>query len=127
MIPVRRSSALLRVLFGGWLGLLLALRLLNPAGFMPSFDQGAVTIVNCPDFNPPLLGHMGHHHHGKTKVHSTCPYASASPLGATDLGGFILAAVLLVGAALLLGRAFGYVAADRRYRRPPLRGPPVSA
>jgi len=126
MLPVRQASVLVRAVLGAALALLIAVRLLSPAGFMPSFEQGSVTIVACPDLDPPSA--MGHHHHGtKGKAHQTCPYAAASVLGATDVGGLILAAVLLVGAALLLGRPWDYIAADRRYRRPPLRGPPVPA
>ena len=105
--------------------LLLALRLLSPPGFMPNFEDGAVTIVACPDFDPP--SRIAHHHHGKTIKHQPCPYASASSLGAADDWGFTSAAVLLVGPALLLGRASHYVEANRRYRRPPLRGPPIPA
>jgi hypothetical protein len=45
------------------LALLLAVRLLSPAGFMPSFDRGTITIVACPDAaSAPAM--MGHHHHG---------------------------------------------------------------
>ena len=126
MLPVRRASVLIRAVLGAALALLIAVRLLSPAGFMPSFEHGSVSIVACPDFDPPAS--MGHHHHGsKGKAHQTCPYAAASALGTADVGGFVLAAVLLLGAALLLGRPSDYVAADRRYRRPPLRGPPVPA
>src|SRR5689334_2350602 len=118
MVPVRKASVLIRAVIGAALALLIAVRLLSPAGFMPSFEQGSVTIVACPDFDLPSA--MGHHHHGtKGKAHQTCPYAAASALGTADVGGFILAVVLLVGAALLLGRPSDYVAADRRYRRPP--------
>jgi hypothetical protein len=128
MIPLRRSSIMSRALLGAALAVLIALRLLSPAGFMPSFDRGAVTIVACPDFDPPAMSPMGHHHHHgtKAKAHGVCPYASASTLGAADLGGFVLAAVLLAGASLL-GRGSDYIAADRRHRRPPSRGPPIPA
>ena len=125
MLPLRRIPLSLRALVGLFLALLIALRLLSPAGFMPSFEHGAVTIVACPDFDPPSP--MAHHHHGKTAKHQPCPYASASSLGASEDWGCNFAAVLLVGAALLLGRASDYVEASQRYRRPPLRGPPIPA
>lgn len=125
MLPLRRIPLSLRVLLGLSLALLIAVRLLSPVGFMPSFEHGAVAIVACPDFDPPSP--MAHHHQGKTAKHQSCPYASASSLGAADDGGFTFAAVLLVGAALLLGRASDYVEEARRYRRPPLRGPPIRA
>jgi hypothetical protein len=41
--------------------MLLALRVLAPAGFMPAFDHGAVTIVLCPDADP--VPAMGAHDH----------------------------------------------------------------
>ena len=125
MIPVRQASVMTRALFGAAFAVLIAVRLLSPAGFMPSFDRAAVTIVACPDYDPPAMSPMAHHHHGKSAKHQPCPYAAASGLGVADDWSFTLAAVLLVGAALLLGRATDYVEGDRRYRRPPLRGPPI--
>ena len=125
MLPLRRIPLSLRAFAAVFMALLMAARLLSPLGFMPSFERGAVSIVACPDFDPPSS--MAHHHHDKSAQHQSCPYAAASALGAADGWGFAFASVLLVGAALLLGRAFDYVEANRRHRRPPLRGPPIPA
>jgi hypothetical protein len=110
------------------MALLLALRLLNPAGFMPSFDGGAVTIVACPD-GAPAAGMAGHDHrdHSNAKLHQTCPYASASAVGGLINDVPLLAALSIVGLALLLGRSFSFVDKQRAHERPPQRGPPIPA
>lgn len=110
------------------MAVLLALRLLNPAGFMPSFDHGAVTIVACPE-GVPVAGMAGHdhHQHAKAKLHQTCPYASGAALGGLANEPAPLVAVLLVGLAFLLGRAFTFLDKQRAHDRPPLRGPPIPA
>lgn len=104
--------------------LLLAMRSLAPAGFMPAFDHGVVTIVACPDAAPVAPMHM--HHHGDHKsLHQPCPYASASALGA--LGGDLppLLAAAFFAVALLLGRTFLFVERQGRRARPPSRAPPI--
>jgi len=108
------------------LALVLALRLLSPAGFMPSFDHGAVTILACPDFDP-AAAPMAHHHDEHKKIQSPCPYAAATGLGTIGDSVALLAAALLVGAALLLGRQFRFLERHRTGDRPPLRGPPLTA
>jgi hypothetical protein len=117
----------------GWavlLALLLALRLLFPAGFMPAFDHGEVMIVACPDAGPTAspTAHHHHYHHGdRKKAHSPCPYAAAPALGFAGDDVILPAAVLAIGLALLLGRASTFVEKARRFRLPPLRGPPLPA
>jgi hypothetical protein len=106
--------------------LLLAVRSLAPAGFMPAFDHGAVRIVACPDAAPV----MGHHHHSTDHgaLHQPCPYAAASSVGA--LGPDwppLLLAVVFFAVALLLGRTFLFVERHARHERPPAIGPPVPA
>ena len=110
------------------MALLLALRLLSPAGFMPSFDRGAVTIIACPD-GAPVAGMPGHDRdqHSKAKLHRTCPYASAAALGGLGNEAPLLAALQIVGLALLLGRSFTFLDKQRAHERPPLRGPPIPA
>ena len=125
----RMSAAtnLVRTVMAMLLGLLLAVRLLSPAGFMPSFDHGAVAIVACPDAGPAARP-MGHHQHGNSgKFHQQCPYAAAAAAAApVDL--IILAAATLLGAALLVpGRAFAFLESRRSGERPPPRAPPLPA
>jgi hypothetical protein len=114
------------MLWAAVLALLLGLRLLSPAGFMPAFEHGAVTIVACPDATAQeATGH--HHHHAPKKLHQPCPYAAASALGLPIGDVPISAAFLSIGLALLLGRTFLFVERSRLRERPPLRGPPLPA
>jgi hypothetical protein len=109
--------------------MMLALRLLTPAGFMPAFNHGAVAIVVCPDADPaPAMA--AHHHHGNGQhqtLHQPCPYASVSGLGALAADFAPLVGVLVLAVALLLGRAFVFLERHRPHDRPPLRGPPTPA
>ena len=110
------------------LALVLALRLLTPAGFMPAFDRGAVTIVACPDADGGSSVSPVHHHHGGSKVpHQPCPYAAASGLGAlgSDFGSLL--AILILVPALLLGRTLLFLDRQSARLRPPTRAPPIPA
>lgn len=109
--------------------MILALRLLSPAGFMPSFEYGSVTIVACPDvgFEAAHATSMHHHSHGKSKDHQPCPYASASSLGALGIDLTAISDVLILVAALLLGRTFRFIERHSSHLRPPLRAPPIPA
>jgi hypothetical protein len=109
------------------LALLLAVRLLTPAGFMPAFERGSVTIVVCPDAEPSAAPMTAHHHHGPKKLHQSCPYASASALGGLAGDQPLLPALLAIGLALLLGRTYAFLERQRAHDRPPLRGPPIPA
>jgi hypothetical protein len=106
---------------------MLALRVLMPAGFMPAFDHGAVTIQVCPDADPaPAAAMAAHHHHGHSKtLHQPCPYASASGLGALAAEFLPLVGLLILAAASLPGRYFPSIKLSRERERPPLRGPPL--
>lgn len=124
---MRIAPDLTRSIWAALLALLLAVRLLAPAGFMPSFDQGAVTIVACPDGDLGVAP-MSVHHHGHSKqLHQPCPYASASGVGSLAAHMAPLIVVLMFAAALLLGRTFFFIERGRAHERPPLRGPPLLA
>ena len=124
---MRAAPAPIRGLLACALALMLALRLLTPAGFMPAFDRGAVTIVICPDADPPATTMAGHHHDAPKKLHQPCPYASAAALGGLVGDQPLLTAMLAIGLALLLGRTFSFLGSEREHERPPLRGPPIPA
>jgi hypothetical protein len=126
-VGLRSASGATHVLFGALLTLVLATRLLTPAGFMPSFEHGAVAIVVCPDAEP-AAAPMGHYHHGgEKKLHQPCPYAAGAAAGTLADIFALLATVLVSGAALLLGRAFRFLERHRSRERPPSRGPPLPA
>jgi hypothetical protein len=126
-----RYSAFCRSVAAAMLALLLGLRLLGATGYMPAFQHGSATIVVCPDADAdaPLAVDVAHHHdgHSKHKHSGTCPYASASSLGAlgTDFGAVL--AVSAFGAALLLGRNYLFLERRRLRARPPSRAPPLPA
>lgn len=110
------------------LALMLALRLLTPAGFMPAFDRGAVTIVACLDADGgPSAGAVHHHHGGSKAVHETCPYAAAAGLGGLAADFAPILALLILAPALLLGRTFQFIERQATRLRPPSRAPPIPA
>jgi hypothetical protein len=120
------ASTSVRSLAALALVLLLALRCLAPAGFMPAFERGAVTIVACPDASGPIA--PAHRHHGdKQTLHQPCPYAAASALGALPDQWAPAAERLLFGVALVLGRSFAFVERHRANERPHPTGPPIPA
>lgn len=111
------------------LALLLALRSLAPAGFMPAFDRGSLTIVVCPDADGAALPSVHHHHHPGEHgfAHHPCPYASASPPGTLGADWIPLLGAIVFAAALLLGRTFQFLERQNRGERPPAIGPPIPA
>jgi hypothetical protein len=128
MVPMKDASAPARLLFGVLLALMLSVRLLTPAGFMPAFDGGTVSIVACPDTAaaPAMPSH--HHQRGDSKsLHQPCPYASAVSLGTVDSAPPAIALLTFFAVALLLGRTFLFLQHAAARERPPLRGPPIPA
>jgi len=121
---MRNAPPLSRTLCGLLLALLMGLRLLAPAGFMPAFDHGAVTIVACPDATAGGAPTMSHHDGGSKRLHQLCPYASASGLGALAAEFAAIGALIFLASALLLGRSFLFLERSRANARPPQRGPP---
>lgn len=120
--PVRSVLALL-------FAVMLSLRLLGSAGYMPALDHGSLTLIACPDaeLSAPLALPAMHHHGQMHHDHSICPYAAAAALGATNMPFVPLFAVLIVGMALLLGRAFAFIERQNGRDRPPAIGPPLRA
>src|SRR5438445_9437171 len=125
-----RYSAFRRSAVAALLALLLGLRLLGAAGYMPAFEHGSMTIIVCPDadVDAPLAINVAHHHHGQSKhAHGVCPYASATSLGTLGVDFGALVGVLIFAAALLLGRTFRILERNRLRTRPPSRAPPLPA
>jgi len=95
----------------------LAVRVLVPAGYMPTLDNGRIVIGICNGYGPMTMAIAvsGLDHHGDADGHQ-----AQSPCAFADL------ALPLIGAvALLLAEALPPRAAARL--RPPLRGPPLVA
>ena len=120
----------IRFAWAAALALLLSLRLLGSAGYMPALEHGALTIIACPDaeLSAPFTIPAGHHHHhGAKHNHGTCPYAEASALGALAADFTPLLAVVIFAVALLLGCSFVFFERQRTRERPPAIGPPIPA
>jgi hypothetical protein len=129
MVRMRTAANPVRCAWAVLFALMLSLRLLGSAGYMPALEDGSLTLMVCPDaeLNAPLAIATMHHHGQMQHGHNPCPYAAAAALGATDAAFTPLVAILLVGMALLLGRAFAFVARRTGRERPPAIGPPLHA
>ena len=122
-----RSSALNRSVVAVLFALMLAMRLLSPAGFMPAFDHGSISIIVCPDAGLAPAPMTQHHDHGDAKLQQHCPYAAGgSPATASEIA-LVVAALLAAAALQLGGRELGFLHFSRPHERPPLRGPPAIA
>jgi len=109
------------------LSLLIALRLLSPPGFMPSFDRGAVTITLCPDAEPGPKSVGDHHHRGHSSAaHQNCAYASAPSLGTAPGEAPQLEPAAAQTEPPIARPTVTAIAAWTR-ERPPVRGPPIPA
>ena len=127
---MRKAARPIRFAWAAAFALLLSLRLLGSAGYMPAVEHGALTIIACPDAGlsaPLALGTGHHHHHGAKHNHGTCPYAEASALGALAPDFTPLFAVPIFAVVLLLGRAFLFAEHQRTREWPPAIGPPIPA
>jgi hypothetical protein len=123
-----RASVSRRAWWAAVLSLVLALRLLTPAGFMPAFEAGRLTIVECPGSGavqamPPMRGM----HHDRNQSCQSCPHATATGAGLVDAGpaAFGRASVLAFPRLLLL--TFVLPARSIAHDRPPAIGPPIPA
>ena len=120
--PVRSAWALL-------FALMLSLRLIGGAGYMPALDHGSLTLIACPDaeLSAPLAIGAMHHHRHMQHGHNPCPYAAAAALGATDNRMTSPGAFLAFGLVLLLGCAFLCIERQANHDWPPAIGPPIPA
>lgn len=117
---------------------MLAMRLVSPVGFMP--DWRAAALVPCHGtgparfVQPTATAHHVHHSAPSNSepakaadAHQPCPYAMAAVPATGGTQPPLVAAVLIVAVALLLGRTYRFVERHRAHERPPLRGPPALA
>jgi hypothetical protein len=130
IMRMRAAASPIRFAWAMLFALLLALRLLGSAGYMPDIERGRLTIVVCPDadLSAPLAIGGAHHHHGHgTHEHNVCPYAAAAALGAVSPDWTPVLGVVVFAATLLLGTAFALVHRRSTRDRPPAIGPPIPA
>lgn len=110
------------------------LRLLVPAGFMPTVVDGRPTLTLCPETAPaaPMATMPGMAHHGEDadgdadRAQSPCAYADLAlpALGSADAALLDAALAFVLVRALLRAIPLPPRAATRL--RPPLRGPPLA-
>lgn len=121
----------------GWaalLALLLGLRIVASAGYMPAAGHGRLTLMLCPDgewtapaISMPAMAGMEHDHGSKQAHHQQCPYAVAAAIPFASGDSTPLLPVPLFVFALL-GMAFVVPLACRsRFERPFSTGPPIPA
>jgi len=132
----RAAPAGHRLMLAALMALAMALRLLSPAGFMPAFDHGAVTIVACPDAGPmptampmPMAMSMPMDGHGKSgdKPHQQpCHCASAAAAsGPLPSGSSAVLASENVPLALFAAALVQAPLISNGRERPPATGPPL--
>lgn len=107
----------------------LAVRVLIPAGFMPTVESGSFTITLCDGYGPAtmqmVMPGMQHHDDSDHRMQGRCAFSDLALPGLAGADPIQLAAAI---AFILLAAFFAVPAFDlRRARnlRPPLRGPPL--
>jgi hypothetical protein len=115
-----------RLWWGALIALVLALRLVTPAGFMPAVEHGQLTIIVCDDGGSAA---PAQHHHGKTTQHhqQPCPYTTLSSFGAESAEHRPVPVLPVAIPVLLPWIAHLSVEGRRSHDRPPPRGPPLPA
>lgn len=145
MTAIRRLSLKHRP-FALWLVLMvLAVKLLVPAGFMVGVVDGRVGLQICSGFGPVVAAPMMAHHamatgtmsehadggHGKADGHSAvdmpCPFAALAHGVAMPVDPLLLAMALAFVMALGVAAVRRAVPRSQPFLRPPLRGPPLLA
>lgn len=121
----------------GWaalLALLLGLRIVASAGYMPLLEHGRLSLMLCPDGEwttpaaaMPVMAGMDHDHGSSQAHHQQCPYAVAAaiPFASGDSAPLLPLPLLVF---VILGAAFLAPLARRsRFERPFSTGPPILA
>ena len=127
-MPTRAAPVLTRSAWAAMLALVLALRLLTPTGFMPSFEQGRIAVVPCDGIvaAPPMkMAHHDGHQHGKSG-HQPCPYAAGASPASLPLDSLAGIEPPLIAATAVAAFAAVFVLRSRQ-DRPPSTGPPAAA
>ena len=140
---LRRPPLPARLLLAAVLALCLGVRLLTPLGFMPSFADGSLAIVECPMADgapieaamPDMAGMdmaamampADHRHDDGKGFHQTCPYAEAASLAGLESGAAFIVLLTLFAALAPRARALLAIARRATRERPPAQAPPVPA
>lgn len=104
----------------------LALRVLVPAGFMPTVADGRVTLTLCSGVAPaPMVRMPGMmHHEGGDRAQSPCAFADLALPMSGGADPVLLVAALAFVMAVAVRRVVPLAPRAFARLRPPLRGPP---
>lgn len=121
-----------RALAGALFALAMIMKVLVPAGFMPSIDHGQIVVSICSGTGPMTMvmtipglehGKSGDNQHGKSEQPCAFSGLTAPSLAAAD--PVLLALAILFVMALAMRPMVPIGTTQRPHLRPPLRGPPV--
>jgi hypothetical protein len=108
--------------------LLVTLRVIASAGYMPMVEQGHLTVALCPDgeWTANAMPAMDHHG-GKPKHHQKCPYAAAAatPFATGDAAPQF--PLLPLSFPFVAASALSSFAFTAPFERPYSTGPPLRA
>jgi len=132
MLRMGTARSSMRLAWAALLALLLGLRIIASAGYMPSVESGRLTLMLCPDGEwtapaaaMPAMPGMDHQHGSNPVHHQECPYAAAAAISFTD--GEAPALPLPVLIFFLIGAAlFAPLYRRSRFERPFSTGPPLA-
>ena len=109
------------------------IKVLVPAGFMPTFEQGQIVVSICSGAGPMTMvmsmrgmdqGKKGDSQQGRSEQPCAFSGLSAPSLAAAD--PILLALAILLVMALALRPMVPSTVRQRPHLRPPLRGPPAT-
>ena len=127
MFPMRTAPTLKSAAWAMILALALAMRLVTPAGFMPMFDGGRLTVVECPGSGPMPMMPMSGMDQGQKKLCQSCPHATATGAGLVDAKPLMPEIARFAPVPLSVGSDFTLALARGQHERPPAIGPPILA
>ena len=112
----------------------LLMKLLVPAGFMPTLSDGVITVQLCSGVSDPtvqiaLPGLAGHHDDGdyQKKADQPCAFSGLSTPTLAAVDPILLAIAIFFIIATGVRAIAPPALPDHAYLRPPLRGPPATA
>lgn len=133
VLSLRRLALNHRRLAGLVLGLVLAMRLVMPAGFMPAVFDGHIVVSICSGSGPATMvvavpgaahGKAGEADH-QGKAAAPCAFAGLHAPALAAVDPILLAAAILFIMAVGIRAAAPPPAGDAHHLRPPSRAPPA--
>lgn len=113
------------------IALALLMRMLVPAGYMPSMAGGAITVTLCNGVMPAMQAMPGMSHHGDKPAHPAkelpCGFGSLSAPSLATIDPVLIAIAVAFIVATVFRTASTVPVDACRNRRPPPRGPPIRA